>query len=152
MPNQLKRFLTSNCIYEVFQSGFKLNDIYLSTDSGDSGSYSFRFIGCFWYHRPLLTIIIKLESRVGLEANFLKWFHHTCLIERFSWNWLIVPLPLRHSTRLYFSSLSIFSKHATSAKTRRVYLFLHRWYSNLSTNQKKQFHCDYFSSAMFRGG
>ncbi len=100
-------------------------------------------------------MLFKLESRVGLEANFLKWFHHTCLIERFSWNWLIVPLPLWHSTRLYFSSLSIFSKHATSglysAKTWRVFSFLHRWYSNLSTNQKKQFHCDYFSSAMFRG-
>ncbi len=48
MLDQLQHFLTSNCIYEVFQSGFKsvhntesallrvLNIIYLSTDSGDS--------------------------------------------------------------------------------------------------------------------
>ncbi len=48
MLNQLQSFLSSNCIYEVFQSGFKsahstesallrvLNYIYLSTDSGDS--------------------------------------------------------------------------------------------------------------------
>ncbi len=47
MLNQLQCFLSSNCIYEVFQSGFKsahstesallrvLNYIYLSTDSGD---------------------------------------------------------------------------------------------------------------------
>lgn len=48
MLDQLQHFLTSNCIYAVFQSGFNfarstesallrvLNNIYLSTDSGDS--------------------------------------------------------------------------------------------------------------------
>ncbi len=69
--NQPQRFLSSNCIYEVFKSGFKsahstesgllrvLNYIYLSTDSRDSVVLILLDLSAAFdtMHRPLLTII-----------------------------------------------------------------------------------------------
>ncbi len=90
--NQLQSFLSSNCIYEVFQSGFKsahstesallrvLNDIYLSTDSGDSVVLILLDLSsAFDTVDHTLLLLSRLESWIGLKDNVLKCFSHTCL-------------------------------------------------------------------------
>uniref|UniRef100_A0A8C2BTF1 Reverse transcriptase domain-containing protein n=1 Tax=Cyprinus carpio TaxID=7962 RepID=A0A8C2BTF1_CYPCA len=84
--NQLQHFLTSNSIYEVFQSGFKsahstesallrvLNDIYLSTDSGDSVVLILLDLSAAFDTIDHSLLLSRLESWVGLKANALKWF------------------------------------------------------------------------------
>lgn len=84
--NQLQHFLTSNSIYEVFQSGFKsahstesallrvLNDIYLSTDSGDSVFLILLDLSAAFDTIDHSILLSRLESWVGLKENALKWF------------------------------------------------------------------------------
>ncbi len=84
--NQIQSFLSSNCIYEVFQSGFKsahstesallrvLNDIYLSTDSGDSVVLILLDLSAAFDTVDHSLLLSRLEYWVGLKANVLKWF------------------------------------------------------------------------------
>ncbi len=84
--NQLQSFLSSNCIYEVFQSGFKsahstesallrvLNYIYLSTDSGDYVVLILLDLSAAFDTVDHTLLLSRLESWVGLKDNVLKWF------------------------------------------------------------------------------
>ncbi len=84
--DQLQHFLTSNCIYEVFQSGFKsvhstesallrvLHDIYLSTYSGDSVVLILLELSAAFDTVDHSTLLSRLESWVGLKATVLNWF------------------------------------------------------------------------------
>ncbi len=84
--DQLQHFLTSNCIYEIFQSGFKpvhstesallrvLNDIYITTDSGDSVVLILLDLSAAFDTVDHSTLLSRLESWVGLKATVLNWF------------------------------------------------------------------------------
>lgn len=78
--------MSNNCIYEVFQSGFRtahstestllrvLNDIYLSTDSGDTVVLALLDLSADFYTIDHATLLSRLESWVGLKASVLTWF------------------------------------------------------------------------------
>ena len=84
--NQLQSFLNNNCTYKVFQSGFESahstesallrvsNDIYLSTDSGDSVVLVLLDLSAAFDTIDHSLFLSRLETLVGLKANVLSWF------------------------------------------------------------------------------
>lgn len=84
--DQLQKFLSNNCIYEVFQSGFRtahstesallrvLNDISLSTDSEDTVVLVLLDLSAAFDTIDHATLLSRLESWVGLKASVLTWF------------------------------------------------------------------------------
>ncbi len=108
---QLQLFLNKNHISEVFQSGFKpfhstesallrvFNDIYTTTDAGDSVilldlSAAFDTVD----HTLLLS---RLQSHVGIKGSVLNWFKSFYLRDTSPLGLVIVP-PLLPRSYLEF--------------------------------------------------
>ncbi len=98
--NQLQGFLSSNCIYEVFQCGFKSGhrtESALSAYSRDSGVLILLGLLAAFDTIDHSTLLSRLESWVGLKANVLKWFQsylsdRKCLVKL--GNFTSFPAPL----------------------------------------------------------
>ncbi len=143
----------------IITHSFCNNVLYLSTDSGDSVVLILLDLSAAFDTVDHYTLLSRLESWVGLKATVLNWLQsylsdRTFLVKLGNFTSSPAPLScgLPQGSILAPSLFSLYMLPLGSILHKHGVSFLHRRYSNLSTNQKKQFHSDYLSSAMFRGG